>query len=111
MLHEMRLEGKGGEFFEKVKSGAKTIELRLWDEKRRKILPGDKVVFSCGEEKVEVEVKGLFVFGTFEDLFRNINIKDAGLDNAEEALTEIQKLYPAEKQNEAGVVGIMIEKK
>ncbi|MBQ1852397.1 MAG: ASCH domain-containing protein, partial [Lachnospiraceae bacterium] len=31
--------------FDLIKSGAKTIELRLYDEKRRKIRIGDEIVF------------------------------------------------------------------
>ena len=33
--------------FEKIKSGEKTIELRLYDEKRRKIKAGDTICFNC----------------------------------------------------------------
>ena len=32
--------------FEMIKSGKKTIELRLYDEKRRKIKVGDEIIFT-----------------------------------------------------------------
>ena len=41
---EMKLDK---EPFEKIKSGEKTIELSLYDEKRRKIREGDIIVFIC----------------------------------------------------------------
>lgn len=42
MTHSMQLNPAP---FEKIKSGAKTIELRLNDEKRRRIKTGDKIEF------------------------------------------------------------------
>ena len=43
MLHKMKLnEGP----FERIKNGTKTIEFRLYDEKRQQIKVGDKIEFS-----------------------------------------------------------------
>lgn len=42
MKHNMRLNA---EPFEKISSGAKTIELLLYDEKRRVIKVGDEIEF------------------------------------------------------------------
>ena len=55
---EMKLDK---EPFEKIKSGEKTIELRLYDEKRRKIRVGDIIVFTCrdGGERLARRVKAL----------------------------------------------------
>lgn len=46
MTHEMRLNTQP---FKKIKEGEKTIELRLYDEKRRGISAGDIIVFTCRE--------------------------------------------------------------
>ena len=40
MLHKMKLNETP---FEKMKSGTKTIEFRLYDEKRQKIKVGDQI--------------------------------------------------------------------
>ncbi len=42
MEHEMML---APEPFKKIKSGQKTIELRLYDEKRRALTVGDQICF------------------------------------------------------------------
>ena len=43
MLHKMRLNK---EPFDEMKNGTKTIEFRLYDEKRQKVKIGDKIEFS-----------------------------------------------------------------
>ena len=72
MLHKMKLnEGP----FERIKNGTKTIEFRLYDEKRRQIKIGDKIEFSKLpelQEKIVVEVLDIYKDETFENLFRKI---------------------------------------
>ena len=43
MIHKMRLKESP---FERIKNGTKTIEFRLYDEKRSKIKIGDQIEFS-----------------------------------------------------------------
>ena len=43
MTHYMKLNP---EPFDKIASGKKTIELRLYDEKRKTVLPGDEIIFT-----------------------------------------------------------------
>ena len=43
MLHKMKLNESP---FERIKNGKKTIEFRLYDEKRQQIKIGDKIEFS-----------------------------------------------------------------
>ena len=43
MVHQIKLNES---LFERIKNGTKTIEFRLYDEKRRKIKLGDKIEFS-----------------------------------------------------------------
>ena len=42
MTHKMNMNPSP---FEKIRNGTKTIELRLYDEKRRKIEIGDTIIF------------------------------------------------------------------
>lgn len=46
MLHCMKLNRDP---FEKIKSGSKTIEMRLFDEKRQRISVGDFIEFSSAD--------------------------------------------------------------
>lgn len=59
MKHEMKLQS---EYFEFIKEGTKRIEIRLNDEKRRKIKLGDTIEFVKEPEKakrLKVKVIGL----------------------------------------------------
>lgn len=72
MLHKMKLnEGP----FERIKNGTKTIEFRLYDEKRQQVKIGDKIEFSKLpdlQEKLIVDVIDLYREDTFENLFREL---------------------------------------
>lgn len=55
--HVMKLEE---EYFNYIKNGTKRIEIRLFDEKRRKIKIGDKIIFyKLPDMKEKIEVKGV----------------------------------------------------
>ena len=72
MLHKMRLNESP---FERIKNGTKTIEFRLYDEKRSQIKIGDKIEFSKLpelQETILVEVLELYKEETFEKLFRKL---------------------------------------
>ena len=49
MIHRMNLDSNP---FEMIKNGTKTIELRLNDDKRRKIKVGDYIIFLVHTEQV-----------------------------------------------------------
>lgn len=69
MLHRMKLKIVP---FKKIKNGSKTIELRLNDEKRKKVQIGDFIEFSCLDEpkdKIQTRVTALHRFGSFAELY------------------------------------------
>ena len=71
--HQLKL---ATEPFEAIVSGKKTIESRLYDEKRQKIQLGDEVTFTNREntsQTVTVRVVGLLRYQTFHDLFIHNN--------------------------------------
>ena len=83
----MNLETKP--YFDLVQNGSKTIELRLWDEKRRQIKPRDEIIFRDGERVLTVSVTGLVVAETFADLLKIIDVTKTGIPTIEKALTII----------------------
>lgn len=97
--------------FEKIKSGEKTIELRLFDEKRQKIKTGDKIVFTnnaTGETLTKTVAK-LHRFDTFEDLYKALPLLRCGytaedIDTAHPS--DMEQYYSVEQQQKYGVVGI-----
>jgi len=96
-------------YFNLIKEGKKTIELRLYDAKRRKIEIGDTITFQNGDNFHTVQVKGFFTAPTFKELFRYIDPKYAGLGTVENAIKIMEQFYDKEAQGKFGVVGICIE--
>lgn len=79
MLHKMKLNESP---FERIKNGTKTIEFRLYDEKRQQIKVGDKIEFSKLpdlQEKLEVDVMELYKEEPFEKEWFKMKILIIGL--------------------------------
>ena len=97
-------------FFNMIQDGTKTIELRLWDEKRRKINIGDEIIFqkNDSDETITTRVNYLVVAQNFSELFKMIDVKDAGFENTEIAQESIEQYFSKEAQEQNGVVGIGI---
>lgn len=104
--HNMRLKEK---YFNLIKEGKKTIELRLYDDKRQKIQLGDEIVFTNGDNHVRTLVLGLFISKSFDQLFKKVNPAFCGFSTKEEAIEIMEQFYPATMQEETGVVGICIQ--
>lgn len=110
--HHMKLQSAP---FEKIKSGEKTIELRLFDEKRQKIKPGDRIVFTnttTGETLTKRVVK-LHRFESFVQLYEVLPLLQCGytaedIDTAHPSDMEVY--YSAEEQEKYGVVGIELHR-
>ena len=105
MLHKMKLKESP---FEKIKNGTKTIEFRLYDEKRQQIKIGDKIEFSKLpdlKEKLVVNVVELYKEKNFEDLFRKIYTDEEEIKKNTNSMYEY---YSREKEKQYGVLGIKI---
>ena len=110
MEHEMRLDQDP---FQMIKNGQKTIELRLYDEKRRKIAVGDTIVFTETEtgERMRVIVTDLSVFPTFSELYRALPLQKCGYTEATletASPDDMLAYYSLERQRQYGAVGIGI---
>lgn len=109
MLHKMKLSKLP---FEKIMSGKKNIESRLYDEKRQIINVGDQIEFTCNEDsdkKTNTKVKALYRYETFEDLFSDFPSEYFGGKSKDELTKEIETFYSKDDQKKYGVVGIKIE--
>lgn len=111
VAYEMKLQPK---YFDFIKYGTKRIELRLYDEKRRNIEIGDKIVFRKEpemEETLEATVVGLLSYESFKKLFEDFDVSllaDRSMTK-EELLEVLEEFYTMERQEEVGVLGIRIE--
>ena len=107
-MHEMKLHPAP---YEMIQKGAKTIELRLFDEKRQRIQAGDTIAFTniCSGERMVVTVKKLHRFDSFKALYEALPLLQCGY-TAEDVHTahpsDMEQYYSAEEQEKYGVVGI-----
>lgn len=99
---------------QEIRTGNKTIELRLNDEKRKQISVGDTIKFINTEDSndtLRVKVVDLFLFSSFAEIYDNLPLLNCGYneDNINTASPEdMEMYYSREKQNKYGVVGIEI---
>ena len=100
--------------FAKIKDGSKTIELRLYDEKRQCISVGDTIRFVSTESAVDavvVLVRNLFIFDSFDELYKHLPLLECGYteDDVHTASPgDMETYYPKEEQKKYGVVGIQL---
>ena len=109
-MHYMKLHNDP---FNLIKSGTKTIELRLNDLKRQKIKVGDLIEFTnrVTDEKMLVRVVDLIKFNSFSDLYKNFSKVSMGYREDEEANpSDMELYYSLEEQEKYGVLAIKIEK-
>ena len=105
MIHKMKLNESP---FERIKNGTKTIEFRLYDEKRQQIKIGDQIEFSKLpdlQEKLLVDVTELYREDTFENLFRKLYTDKYEINRRTKSM---EQYYSYEKEKEYGVLGIKI---
>ena len=106
MIHKMKLNKSP---FERIKNGTKTIEFRLYDEKRQQIKVGDKIEFSKLpdlQEKLLVDIIDLYREDTFEYLFRKLYLDEEEIIRKTKSMYQY---YSPEKEKEYGVLGIKIK--
>lgn len=101
-------------YFDLIKSGVKSIELRINDEKRQKFKEGDNfyIVKANGRlEIIKAKISELVYADSFIELFEKIDKRLAGFKNETElsCLEKIYEFYSVEKEKECGVVAIRFE--
>ena len=111
MKHEMKLRSK---YYDYMKNGTKRIELRLNDEKRRKIKIGDTITFLKEQdlsESFDTKVVDLLKYNSFTELIEDYDMSllaDKSMTK-NELLNILEEFYTKEEQSKYGVVGIKIE--
>ena len=111
MEHEMKLQP---EYFSFILNGTKRIEIRLFDEKRRKIKLGDTIKFLKEpnlDDSFRAKVIGLLIYNSFEDMFKDYDISILSDESMtkDELIEILEQFYTREKQQQYGVLGIRIE--
>ena len=114
MTYQMKL--KSAPFYS-IRAQQKTIELRLYDEKRQKLRVGDQIEFTCldhDEPPLLTEVTALYRFDSFAELYAALPLEKCGYTQGEvvggKALpSDMEAYYSPEEQEKYGVVGIEIQ--
>lgn len=109
-IHSMNLQDRP---FKLIADGTKTIEMRLYDEKRRLINKGDIIEFN--NDKVDfiisTQVLDLHVFSDFDELYNHFDKVSLGYDeNSSFDSSDMEKYYNKSKIKKYGVVGIELKK-
>ena len=100
--------------FAMIKGGRKTIELRLYDEKRSQIKVGDTLVFVHTEDvarTLTATVTALHRFPDFAALYASLPLDKCGYLPEEiptASPADMNVYYSVERQAQYGVVGIEI---
>ena len=100
-------------YFEMIKTGQKDIELRAYDEKRKKMKTGDRFLLYDAEnpnESIICEILNMHVAPDFESLFKNLDIKRSGFQNMKELIDTVTKFVSYEELQREQVVGIEIKR-
>lgn len=112
MTHYMNLHPQP---FTMIASGKKTIELRLYDEKRQLIRAGDLIVFAntqAPQETITVTVQTLHLFPSFEELYKTLPLEKCGYLPEEvptASYRDMDAYYSPAQQAKYGVIGIEIK--
>lgn len=100
--------------FRAIQSGEKTVEIRLYDPKRRKLKHGDTIEFTklpSEDEKLTVKVIKLCTYPTFREMFEDITAEKFGIvdNHIEKRVESIHTLYSPAREQEWGSLAIEIE--
>lgn len=108
-IHNLKLQEKP---FNSIKNNEKTIEMRLYDEKRKLIKVGDEIIFTnmVTGETIRVKVLNIFLFKNFNELYKNFDKLKLGYKENESASPDDMNIYYSkEEQQNYGVCGIEIK--
>ena len=102
------------EVFDIVTKGEKNVEVRLNDEKRRKLKVGDTLIFLKRPDEIETisaKITDLVPFSSFLDVVDYYEMKRIYLEftTKEEYINIMRQFYSQEDESKYGVIAIEFE--
>lgn len=99
---------------ENIKNGNKTIEVRLYDDKRKKIKIGDTIQFikvPRDGKFIRAKVLDLTVFPSFKEMYENISAEEMGArgESIKEMVENTYEIYTPEQETRYGTIAIKIQ--
>lgn len=107
--HEMKLHAAP---FAAIQAKTKTVEMRLYDEKRQALQIGDLLRFTNAAtgETLLTKILALHVYPTFDELYKRFGKTALGYKiNEPAAPKDMLAYYPQEDVDKYGVVGIELQ--
>ncbi|MCM3711374.1 ASCH domain-containing protein [Sporosarcina luteola] len=106
--------GLYGEYFNAIREGKKTVEVRLNDERRRGIKVGDSIEFIKvpeGNETLKVQVTDLRKYDTFEQMYEDIPFRDFDCEgwSMRDMVEGTYEIYTPEQEKQWGTLAITIK--
>ena len=100
--------------YNEIKAGRKTVEMRLYDEKRQGIAAGDEIRFVCPElfgQSIAARVSDVYIYEDFFSLAESYEPRALGFDgsSAEYIAEFMMRIYSAEDVKKYGACAILIE--
>ena len=99
--------------FEKIACGKKKVEMRLFDEKRKKLNVGDRIIFTeqgFEQNKIRVKITNLNKFSSFDELYNFYKDKTLlGYEDGQTAKPEDMEKYYTKQEQKDGVLAIEFE--
>lgn len=100
-------------YFDLLRDGQKTVEIRLNDEKRQGVKEGDKILFVCNDipsERVILTVSSILRRKTFLELLDAVPEHTLGGIIREEQLSKLNAFYSPKEEAFLGTVAFFLEK-
>ena len=110
------------EMFLAMKEGTKTVEVRLFDDKRKLVDIGDYIEFHNNNVYIKMRVLDIRIEHTFKELFeRSIDLRNTSLyyapkqlgfseeSSIDELVKEMYKRYTKEQEEKYGVIAFTLE--
>ncbi len=102
--------------FELMKTGQKTLEVRLYDEKRQQLETGDTIVFTRipkdtkeTVQNITTEIQELYHFSSFKEMYTFFPPQRFGHPKKitlEKQLEGVREIYSKEQEEKYGVLAI-----
>ena len=74
--HNLKIRQIDKIVFDAIKNGQKVIETRAATDKYREVKSGDILVFLCGDEKLEKQIKKVDIYESIDEMVKVIDFKD-----------------------------------
>ena len=110
--YKLRMREVDRDIFNFIKNGKKKVETRAVTERYRDIKQGDILIFICGKNKIERQVKRARIFKSLEAMLKKYKVKDINpkLFTSE----ELKKMYYGfpgykEKIKKFGLIALELE--